>query len=243
MVSHVVLQCVDSVLRRIRENNTHFGGLKVLFAGDFLQIPCIIPNLPDGADPFEFACVHHPCWRDVQPFFLDEILRCSNYPEMPPWLFSIALGLNKRALSPISMPKGIMWTSNVDAARRWVATGDINKNSIYRVSDDLTTSVPVPPTNENLAPHMIGKASFRWPPLLAHQRPNLIVTSTNKVVKSHNQFFESAQSETVVSLQALHTFKEPPTASQPRHRAQHLMGGLSSQDVYDNCKGVRVYFI
>jgi ATP-dependent DNA helicase PIF1 len=44
MLSPETLDMVDAVCRNIRQNNDAFGGLQVVFVGDFFQLPPVVKN-------------------------------------------------------------------------------------------------------------------------------------------------------------------------------------------------------
>ena len=50
MLEARVLSAVDRALRTLRENNSPFGGLQVVFVGDFFQLPPV-----SGNEPVQFA--------------------------------------------------------------------------------------------------------------------------------------------------------------------------------------------
>jgi ATP-dependent DNA helicase PIF1 len=70
------LDLVDEVCRHVRDSRALFGGLQVIFVGDFFQLPPVVNRQPsdsvlpfaDGADGFgaEFAYASR-AWRDLAP--------------------------------------------------------------------------------------------------------------------------------------------------------------------------------
>jgi ATP-dependent exoDNAse (exonuclease V) alpha subunit len=72
MISAEVLEILDQVFRRVRENNAPMGGIQMLFFGDFLQLPPINRN---GSN-FNF-CFESESWRklNLEMFELEEIFR------------------------------------------------------------------------------------------------------------------------------------------------------------------------
>jgi ATP-dependent DNA helicase PIF1 len=85
------LSLVDAVCRHIRGSAAPFGGLQMVFVGDFFQLPPVVrrdaerPMLPlgDGADAFGTEFAHaSPAWRDLSPTvcYLSEQHRQSDKP-------------------------------------------------------------------------------------------------------------------------------------------------------------------
>jgi len=72
MISAEVLEILDQVFRRIRENNAPMGGIQMLFFGDFLQLP---PINRSGSN-FNF-CFESEAWKklNLEMFELEEIFR------------------------------------------------------------------------------------------------------------------------------------------------------------------------
>lgn len=72
MISTEVLEIIDQVFRRVRENDAPMGGIQILFFGDFLQLPPINKN---GQD-FNF-CFNSSAWKNLnlEIFVLEEIFR------------------------------------------------------------------------------------------------------------------------------------------------------------------------
>jgi len=56
MLSLKLFNLLDQVAKACRGNRLPFGGIQVIFSGDFLQLPCI------GSDNF---CFEAPCWSDI----------------------------------------------------------------------------------------------------------------------------------------------------------------------------------
>lgn len=62
MLSAGALSMIDAVLREVRRDSRAFGGLQVVFSGDFFQLPPITR----GGTPAEFAFAS-PAWRAATP--------------------------------------------------------------------------------------------------------------------------------------------------------------------------------
>jgi ATP-dependent DNA helicase PIF1 len=93
MLDANTLGLVDAVLRGVRENHAPFGGMQVIFVGDFFQLP---PVSREGEMPSEFAftadawqlakpviCYLHEQHRQEDPDFLAILssMRSGNVPE------------------------------------------------------------------------------------------------------------------------------------------------------------------
>ncbi len=72
MMSPKQFKLVDLILKRIRNNNKPFGGVRMIFVGDFLQLPPIRKNEGQIFETQE--------WKDANPFpiILKEIRRTNN---------------------------------------------------------------------------------------------------------------------------------------------------------------------
>lgn len=69
MVSDKLLNCVDKICRIVREQpNKAFGGLQVIFCGDFLQLPPVF----NGVNRNSTYCIFSKAWQDanIQTFLL-----------------------------------------------------------------------------------------------------------------------------------------------------------------------------
>ena len=84
MVRVDVFECMDHQLRKIRRLNQPFGGLQVIFVGDFYQLPPVVTNkdkrgfAEDGfSSPF---CFSSPSWSaaNFKHIALDQIMRQSD---------------------------------------------------------------------------------------------------------------------------------------------------------------------
>ncbi len=69
MIDSRVLGMVDQIMRFIRRNDSPFGGVQMVFVGDFFQLPPIIRRDPGSDEDYEtsrFAC-SAPCWKELSP--------------------------------------------------------------------------------------------------------------------------------------------------------------------------------
>jgi len=73
MLDKFTFEYLDEILRTVRENNNPFGGIQVIFIGDFYQIPPVevYKNLQKG------YCFESPLWQelDFQPIVLTKNYR------------------------------------------------------------------------------------------------------------------------------------------------------------------------
>lgn len=63
MLDGQILTDVDRVCREVKQNSQPFGGMQVVFVGDFFQLP---PVAKEGERPARFAFTS-PTWAEVQP--------------------------------------------------------------------------------------------------------------------------------------------------------------------------------
>jgi ATP-dependent exoDNAse (exonuclease V) alpha subunit len=75
MISPEVLEILNIVFQEIRQNSQPFGGMQILFFGDFLQLPPVNRN----SDELQF-CFDSPIWHklNLQNIILTEIFRQSD---------------------------------------------------------------------------------------------------------------------------------------------------------------------
>ena len=62
MLSKKIFELIEELARIIRKNNSPFGGIKVVFTGDFYQLP---PVGTDGDPDTNCFCFESPIWRAV----------------------------------------------------------------------------------------------------------------------------------------------------------------------------------
>jgi ATP-dependent exoDNAse (exonuclease V) alpha subunit len=76
MISSQTLDLVNNVLKAIRDNDEPFGGLQVIFFGDFLQLPPIIDSLYEY-EAHEYFCFNSYSWQEakLKTFVLKEVFR------------------------------------------------------------------------------------------------------------------------------------------------------------------------
>jgi DNA-binding CsgD family transcriptional regulator len=64
MLSAQTLSMVEAVCREVKRNSLPFGGLQVIFIGDFFQLPPIVRNIAATVRLFAY---HSPAWLAVKP--------------------------------------------------------------------------------------------------------------------------------------------------------------------------------
>lgn len=82
MLSAYQLEYLDRVFRTVRENNLPFGGIQVLFIGDFLQLPPVATKADLKIFPRRgLFCFESTVWFDlnIKPVILTKIYRQKNY--------------------------------------------------------------------------------------------------------------------------------------------------------------------
>lgn len=73
MLDNITLEYVDAVFKKIRDNDKPFGGIQVIFIGDFFQLP---PVEKEKSDTVERYCFESQIWRDLE---LKTIMLTKNY--------------------------------------------------------------------------------------------------------------------------------------------------------------------
>jgi len=68
MMSQKIFEILDNIGRKVRSESSHlpFGGLQVIFSGDFYQLPPVMREEDKESDPTAAAfCFESPRWRDI----------------------------------------------------------------------------------------------------------------------------------------------------------------------------------
>jgi len=73
MMSQKIFELLDSIGRKVRDNaNLPFGGLQIVFSGDFYQLPPVVREEDKQSDPDAAAfCFESPRWKDTFPKFIE----------------------------------------------------------------------------------------------------------------------------------------------------------------------------
>lgn len=71
MLSVQTLQCIDEILRHLKVSHAPFGGMQVIFSGDFFQLPPVDQNNLPAKQKLAFMA---PVWRaaELAPCYLSE---------------------------------------------------------------------------------------------------------------------------------------------------------------------------
>ena len=77
MMSSKILTILDGIAKKVRKNNRPFGGMQVIFSGDFYQLPPI--SSKNDTEQMQF-CFENPIWDDLfdKEYHLSQIFRQSN---------------------------------------------------------------------------------------------------------------------------------------------------------------------
>lgn len=124
MLSAATLGMADAVCREVRRNDAPFGGLQVIFVGDFFQLPPVSRGNAEAA-----FCYASPVWRELNPLvcYLEEQHRQEDEPFLSV-LSAIRAGavervhyelLAKRRIAENAAPAGVpkLFSHNADVDR------------------------------------------------------------------------------------------------------------------------------
>ena len=77
MMSSKLLSILDCIAKKVRKNNRPFGGMQIVFSGDFYQLPPI--SSKNNTEQTQF-CFENPIWDDLfdKEYHLSQIFRQSN---------------------------------------------------------------------------------------------------------------------------------------------------------------------
>lgn len=77
MMSSKILSILDGIAKKVRKNNRPFGGMQIVFSGDFYQLPPI--SSKNNTEQTQF-CFENPIWDDLfdKEYHLSQIFRQSN---------------------------------------------------------------------------------------------------------------------------------------------------------------------
>jgi len=101
MLSRKLFELLDSLGKRLRRKSAHFGGIQIIFSGDFYQLPPIGDNEESQA-----FCFESPIWRSVFPnqIELTHIFRQKNH-EYATILKQIRQGIIKKSANLLLMSR------------------------------------------------------------------------------------------------------------------------------------------
>lgn len=145
MLSPGTLSMVDSVCREVKQKAEPFGGMQVIFVGDFFQLPPIIKRdetpdyLFDDLEKKSLFAYDSPAWIRAQPLvcYLSEQHRQED-TDLLSLLSALRQNeitdshiefLEKRKVDPLSIPSGVpkLYTHNVDVDR-------VNDDTLSKIS-------------------------------------------------------------------------------------------------------------
>lgn len=77
MISLELFEILDQVFKKVRQNSKAFGGIQILFFGDFLQLPPVKNSLTPNYNNF---CFESPVWKELnlQNIILEQVFRQSD---------------------------------------------------------------------------------------------------------------------------------------------------------------------
>ena len=103
MVSGELLDVLNAVAKTIRNQNSQpFGGIQVVFVGDFLQLPPVAPGNETAAFAFESNC-----WRELRPALvaLKQSFRQAADPEYAAALADVRFGQYTHRVEQLLTPR------------------------------------------------------------------------------------------------------------------------------------------
>jgi len=119
MWSGITLDTVDAIMQEVRGNSKPFGGVTMLFTGDFLQIPCVVTDAHSREDVVRHMVHNSKVWQEhVEPFALLESQRQIGDKSFYDMLQKIGEGDLPNPDTRYSVP-GVNATSNVEAAHEF----------------------------------------------------------------------------------------------------------------------------
>jgi hypothetical protein len=96
MQNRFAFEAVDKTLQDLRRDTRPFGGITMLFGGDFRQIPPVVPRGSREAI-VNASLTRSPLWRKINMLYLVTNMRLISSPENAPfaaWLLDIGAGRN-----------------------------------------------------------------------------------------------------------------------------------------------------
>ena len=112
MASKYIIDCIDRSLRDLLENTIPFGGIKVIFAGDFRQLlPVMKRSSP--AQTIASCCTYANIWRHVRRCHLTENMRTNDH-EWAKILLNIGNGSLNDSESYITLPETVLIVPTID---------------------------------------------------------------------------------------------------------------------------------
>ena len=75
MMNQYMFEMIDKIAKTLRKNKQPFGGIQVIFSGDFYQLPPVFNNFSDIKEKKCF-CFESPLWKDI---FKESVLLTYNF--------------------------------------------------------------------------------------------------------------------------------------------------------------------
>lgn len=96
MMSYKILELIEEIARSTRKNAAPFGGMQVIFTGDFFQLP---PVGTAGDPTTELFCFESPLWRNIFPP-AQCVQLCTIFRQTDPLYKEILSQIRTASLSP-----------------------------------------------------------------------------------------------------------------------------------------------
>ena len=145
MASNLVINCVDSLLQDLHQNNLPFGGKVVVFSGDFRQVLPVVKH-GNRTAIVEQTLKKSRCWHFVKVCHLTENMRVGE-DEFAHWVLKLSNGelpsFPRKLASSVELPSNFITLDNL-------------VDEIYGVSFDandvlqLTKKVILSPLNDHV---------------------------------------------------------------------------------------------
>ncbi len=154
MLSANTIDSVDRVVQMLRRDGRPFGGLQVIFVGDFFQLPPVMALNPDGSESNKRFAFASKAWKDL------DLVMCYLHTQhrQSQWDFSTILNtlrkgdmqaawlaiLKTRLGQPVSHPNPVkLYTHNIDVDR-------INTQKLEELETDLKIYIATGSGDKNL---------------------------------------------------------------------------------------------
>ena len=130
MLTPRVARDISTCLKLICNYDSDFGGKKILFVGDLLQLPPVVPN--SNCPVANRLIVKMDCWRNIKKFALTKPMRCTNQN----W----NTFLNQIATN--NVPSNIYWESLSDLYGVHITRDLEEAKNFYLNGVDLSSDFP-----------------------------------------------------------------------------------------------------
>jgi ATP-dependent DNA helicase PIF1 len=136
MLSRKLFELLDILGKRLRRKSAHFGGIQIIFSGDFYQLPPIGDNEESQA-----FCFESPIWRSVFPnqIELTHIFRQKNH-EYATILKQIRQGIIKKSANLLLMSRvGLTYDTEITPTKLYPTKARVdamNRVSMAKLSGE-----------------------------------------------------------------------------------------------------------